>query len=188
MKWISGSGGDRDWAHYYSCNECTSIGTEFYFIDGWNASGVTSGDISVQFPSLVHLPVASDEVATYDYASRLYNVELNAGRRTSEWFTLLAGFRWIELSEEFSTAFTTGGNTSSYLIDVDNQLWGFQVGAAVNFRNNGWGLDALGKGRRLCQLGRPRDVRRPRRPGRRSRQRRRRGRGYGLRRRYGGSP
>ena len=45
---------------YYYCNECTSIGTEFYFIDGWNASGVTTGDISVQFPSLVHLPVAND--------------------------------------------------------------------------------------------------------------------------------
>lgn len=130
---------------YYCCNECTSIGAEFFFIDGWNASGTTSGDISVQFPSLVHFPVASDGVANYNYASRLYNVEVNARRRTNDWFTVLAGFRWIELSEDFATTFATGGNTSSYLIDVDNQLWGFQVGALANYRGNGWGLDAWGK-------------------------------------------
>ena len=49
------------------------------------------------------------------------------------------------MTEDLSTAFTTGGNTSSYLIDVDNQLWGFQVGAAANYCYNGWGLDAWGK-------------------------------------------
>lgn len=123
---------------------CTSIGVEFFAIDGWSTEGQADGNISVQFPSFPYLPDGGYGLARFRYESYLYNTEVNLRRRAScaNWLTMLAGFRWIELGEEFGTVFETGGASPNYLIDVNNHLYGFQLGALANFKNCGpWFLD-----------------------------------------------
>jgi hypothetical protein len=135
---------------YFCLNDCNSFGAEFFTIDGWSARGAASGDISVAFPSAAHLPQAPPVAplfgaAEFFYNSTLSSTEINVRHRTNDWLVVLAGFRAVELGEEFSTTFTTGPGTSSYLIDVDNQLYGFQIGAVTNVRNGVWGFDGWAK-------------------------------------------
>ena len=83
-------------------------------------------------------------MATFRYTSNLYNTEINFRHRASSvsWLTTLAGFRWIEIGEEFGTVFETGGTTPNYAIDVNNHLYGFQLGALANIQNRGpWFFD-----------------------------------------------
>ncbi|MHB0956931.1 MAG: BBP7 family outer membrane beta-barrel protein [Pirellulaceae bacterium] len=137
---------------FYCLDQCNSIGVEFYAIDGWTSTGQAAGNISVQFPSLPYLPELIDPadpnsgygVATFRYSSNLYNTEINWRHRTHvDWLTTLAGFRWIEIGEQFDTVFATGGTTPNYSIDVNNHLYGFQLGALANVRNSGrWFLDS----------------------------------------------
>ena len=58
----------------------------------------------------------------------------------------MVGFRWIELSEEFQTTFTTGNTTPNYGIDVNNHLYGGQLGAVGTLHSTErWLLDAWAK-------------------------------------------
>ncbi len=133
-------------------NACNSVGVEFFAIDSWSSTGQVAGNFSVQFPSLPYLPellIPGDPasgfgVATFGYNSRLYNTEVNLRHRSGSagWLTTLAGFRWIELSEQFDTVFATGGTTPSFSIDTNNHLYGLQVGALANLHNAGpWFVD-----------------------------------------------
>lgn len=122
----------------------TSVGVEFYALDGWSTEDQVDGDVSVQFPSFPFLPDGGYGLATFRYESQLYNTEINLRHRVArtDWLTLLAGFRWIELGEEFGTTFETGGTTPNFLIDVNNHLYGFQLGALANLKSRGpWSLD-----------------------------------------------
>jgi hypothetical protein len=47
-------------------------------------------------------------------------------------WTLLAGFRWVELGEELNGVYDNQGAIARYGIDVDNHLYGVQVGAEVD--------------------------------------------------------
>ncbi len=84
-----------------------------------------------------------------DYSSRLHSTEFNWRRPYSERIKWLAGFRWIELHEEFT--FSQDISIVPILIDlesnVDNHLYGGQVGLDVNFlRGCGpWSLDGVFK-------------------------------------------
>ncbi|MHB8972478.1 MAG: BBP7 family outer membrane beta-barrel protein [Pirellulaceae bacterium] len=127
----------------YCLDPCNSICVEFYGIDGWNSTGqVARNDISVLFPSG---PTGYDPgVVTVNYSSNLYNTEINGRHRVGSngWLTTIAGFRWIEISEQFGTVFETGGSATSFAIDVNNHLYGFQVGGLANIHNIGpWFFD-----------------------------------------------
>ncbi len=132
---------------------CRSVSVEFFGFDGWSAGGQTFGNISVQFPSFPYLPELTDPtdpnsgygVATFHYVSDLYSAEVNYLRRAGSvnWLTLLAGFRWMELSEDFGTVFETGGTAPNYWIDTNNHLYGFQLGALANLVDRGpWTVDS----------------------------------------------
>jgi len=131
---------------------CSSLGVEFYALDGWHDEAQLDGNISVQFPSFPYLPELLDPsdplsgygVATLHYDSNLYNTEVNFYRRAgaASWLTMLAGFRWIELSEEFGALFETGGTTPNFAINTNNHLYGGQVGLMASTRTTGrWFLD-----------------------------------------------
>ncbi len=137
------------------CNPCNRnrIGVEFYAIDGWASTGQVAGNYSVQFPSLPYLPElitpgdpnSGYGVATFRYASSLYNTEVNLYHQSTNvcWLTTLAGFRWIEISEQFETVFRTGGTTPHYSIDVNNHLYGFQLGTLLTLQHCGaWSFDS----------------------------------------------
>jgi hypothetical protein len=129
----------------YCLDRCNSIGVEYYGIDDWTSTGQVAGDVSVQFP--LSGGSTNGGVATFRYTSNLHNTEINLRHRSSNagWLTTLAGFRWIEISEQFGSVFTetSPAATQNYSIDVSNHLYGFQVGVVANIQNSGpWFFDA----------------------------------------------
>jgi len=136
----------------YRFNSCNRIGFEFYAVDSFSATSQVAGNNSVQFPSLPFLPeptVPGDPtsgygVATFNYTSRLYNTELNLYHQSSRvrWLTALVGFRWVELGDDLSTVFQTGNLSPDYSINVNNHLYGAQVGALAKLQDWGaWRFD-----------------------------------------------
>lgn len=134
------------------CNPVNRIGMEFYAIDGWSSTTRVAGNVSVQFPSVPYLPdlvVPGDPdsgygVGTFRYTSNLYNTEVNFYHQSRRacWLTTLAGFRWIEIGEDFTTVFETGNTTPNYTIDANNHLYGVQIGALVDLQSYGlWHFD-----------------------------------------------
>lgn len=68
---------------------------------------------------------------TVDYASTLNSTEINLRHPHNDWLTCLAGFRWVELQDEMTVMpLGAAGN-------VDNQLYGFQIGARGTLWDHG---------------------------------------------------
>jgi len=82
-----------------------------------------------------------------DYSSRLNSTEINLRRAASPRLTWLAGFRWIELHEEFDQDIDVFGTAIDVDTNVDNHLYGGQVGADVNLLRDWccWSVDAVFK-------------------------------------------
>lgn len=119
--------------------ECCAQSIEFsYFgMETWNAVQQRAGAINVQFPSLAHPPLPAGAV-TFEYGSDLHNTEVNLRHRVDDgWLSLILGFRYLELSEDFGAVFSTGGSTSFYNINTNNHLVGFQVGGEADIWQRG---------------------------------------------------
>ena len=73
------------------------------------------------------------------YTSALYNGELNVRRRWTDWLTLLAGFRMVELDEHYFGCGTDFYNalTDSLATNTFNHLYGGQIGAEAEVFNRG---------------------------------------------------
>ncbi|HEY4760254.1 MAG TPA: hypothetical protein VIH42_06720 [Thermoguttaceae bacterium] len=101
------------------------IELNYFGIDGWKASK------EVINPNIRQEPGESG--FRFDYGSQLHNVEINLRRPVTENMTLLAGFRWVEIHENFDvTAFNFDGpeeeETLVLTLNTDNHLYGFQIG------------------------------------------------------------
>ncbi len=134
------------------CNPQNRLGIEFFAIDGWTSTAEVAGNYSVQFPSFPYLPEPTQPgnpatgfgTALFHYDSNLYNTEINYYHRSSDisWLTTLAGFRWIEISEQFHTVFLTGNTSPNYTISTNNHLYGFQLGTMATLQYWGaWRFD-----------------------------------------------
>jgi hypothetical protein len=78
-----------------------------------------------------------------DYRSRLDSTEINIRDDLTDWLTLLAGFRWVELSDALATDI---GGVATYDINVNNHLYGAQIGADVAIlRCDRFSIDWFGK-------------------------------------------
>jgi len=109
---------------------------------------LTSGWMFFQAPSLLALAQGPAAGMNFTYTSRLYSTELNFKRHVRPAVALLGGFRWIELSEEFSGNFVQASGTSPFWInDANNHLYGFQLGTEVKFWDRGGPLTVLGTGK-----------------------------------------
>lgn len=140
----------------YALNCANRLGVEFFGMDGWSSTAQVAGNISVEFPSLIFLPELTQTgapesgygVASFDYSSRLFSLEVNLYHQSSRfcWLTTLAGFRWLEVAEDFQTTFVTGNVSPNYAIRTGNQLYGFQLGALALLQNVGmWRFDGWAK-------------------------------------------
>jgi hypothetical protein len=79
---------------------------------------------------------------TATYRSRLDSGEINIRRDWSDWFTFLYGFRWVELNDELTTDISTGPST--HLINVNNHLYGAQIGAdAILYRCGAFSVESF---------------------------------------------
>lgn len=114
-----------------------SLQIRFFDVDSW------LGRTTFTTPAIWSLPTnpplfglgAADIHATY--GTRLYSTELNWLRPTSEWFSWLAGFRWVELYENLNLNADFGTNTADLRFQTANRLYGGQTGANVSIVNRG---------------------------------------------------
>jgi hypothetical protein len=115
----------------------------YFQIDGWNAYrsiGPTPHDWLVMTAPGAPLDFLQTQdhrhtqMMAWDYASRLYNAELNVRWNACARLTLLAGFRWANLTEELQGTLPELPGTwpqrrePFWDANVRNNLYGFQVG------------------------------------------------------------
>jgi len=107
----------------------------YFGIDGWSDTRFIPQSLNPASPLL------------FDWSSRLYNAELNVRWNPCCQVTMMAGFRWAELREDF-----IGGRVldSGFLpvgdIKTNNNLYGFQVGADARLWERGcFSINGLGK-------------------------------------------
>ncbi|MGD0653292.1 MAG: BBP7 family outer membrane beta-barrel protein [Thermoguttaceae bacterium] len=115
--------------------QCYDYEVLYFGIDGWSDCRFIPQSLNPASPLL------------FDWSSRLYNVELNVRWNPCCQVTMLAGFRWAELREDF-----IGGRVldSGFLpvgdIKTNNHLYGLQVGADARLWQRGcFSINGLGK-------------------------------------------
>ena len=100
----------------------------------------TSGGVDLFF----YQGVAADPVDTALFRSELDTGEFNVRRRLCPQLALLAGVRYLKLSEDLD--FNLGGASGGYTSQSDNRLFGCQLGAEAVLPLGGFGrLFATGK-------------------------------------------
>ena len=127
----------------------------YFQIDGWNACrsiGPAPNDWLVMRAPGGFVQTQNDiltQMMTWDYASRLYNAEVNV--RWNPWprVTVLAGFRWVNLSEELEGILlppTAHGTGPFWDTQTKNNLYGFQIGAEAKLLERGrFSIGGVGK-------------------------------------------
>jgi hypothetical protein len=65
----------------------------------------------------------------FDYASKLYNAEVNVRWNPLCRVTVLAGFRWLELRENLEGVTIPSVEETFWNTNTKNNLFGFQIGA-----------------------------------------------------------
>ncbi|MGA2061137.1 MAG: BBP7 family outer membrane beta-barrel protein [Thermoguttaceae bacterium] len=116
--------------------QCYDYEVLYFGIDGWSDIRFIPQSLNPASPLL------------FDWSSRLYNVELNMRWNPSCRLTMLAGFRWANLREDFiaervldDSLFLPVGN-----VRTNNNLYGFQVGADARLWQCGcFSINGLGK-------------------------------------------
>ena len=85
-----------------------------------------------------------DGFSSYD--SELFSAEFNARRRYSDYFTILGGFRYLNLNEELLIGTVDTLPDLGAQTEVDNNLYGFQIGIdSVIYQSGYWNINAIGK-------------------------------------------
>lgn len=132
-------------------------------VDGWNSSANTATNYFDPLRINTATPVFLPSGRTIDAAdaSRLDNFELNF-RRTCDWLILLAGFRYIEIDEDFHADLTDTiafSPTVTYDTTTQNRLYGAQLGAEAFLWQCGClCVDAVAKGAIFHNSGRQNSV------------------------------
>ncbi|MCA9121135.1 MAG: hypothetical protein H6822_17415 [Planctomycetaceae bacterium] len=121
-----------------NCTETYSLNARFFAIDDWtvNTTATTTNGAWLYG----HASPGSTLITGIDsiFGSDLYSAELNLVHRHNEWLDLMAGFRWLSINENLNIEFTEGMNPyAEYEGFANNDLYGFQGGAAVNFIDHG---------------------------------------------------
>jgi hypothetical protein len=130
----------------------------YFQIDGWNdyrSIGPTPDDWLVMRAPGNFFQTQDwkyTQMMAWDYSSRLYNAEFNVRRNISDCLTLLAGFRWANLSEELQGTLPELPGTLPdrrepfWDTSVRNNLYGFQIGADGKlFERGRFSIDGLVK-------------------------------------------
>ena len=130
------SGGPRlDLIHHG--DQDSDLEVVYFQIDGWDGYrgiGPTPDDWLVMKAPGGFLQTQDDKVTqkmAWGYASRLDNAEVNVRGNLSGRVTVLAGFRWVNLSEDLVgilTPPTEYGKGSFWDAQTKNNLYGFQIG------------------------------------------------------------
>lgn len=109
-------------------------------VTGWNESS-TFGAV----PNWSVIPVVAPTINVTNnvgpnsmrYTSELFSTEINLRRPLSDRVTVLAGFRIVELHEQFIGALQGPVSLSQYFTNTDNHMYGFQLGADMDLWSKG---------------------------------------------------
>jgi hypothetical protein len=111
----------------------------YFGIDGYMASETvysTGNPISFSVPGYSYV-VGNGGGIRFDYPSRIYSAELNGRIYLYDRLALLAGFRWVNLHENLiGTGIVNTVETQFLDVNVDNHLYGGQIGLDVSLLNN----------------------------------------------------
>ena len=87
-----------------------------------------------------------DQLMAWTYRSRLYNGEFNVRWNPSDRLTMLAGFRWTNLSEDLQGTLPPERSTPFWETKTRNNLYGFQIGGGWKIVDRGrFSINAVGK-------------------------------------------
>jgi len=109
------------------------IEARYFGVDAWDARAVevtTPGSLLEVKSSPPRFPVAGTHVEAHA-SSDLHNVEINGHYFVGRRCTLLAGFRYAELDEDFAIGSSGAEYPFLYETTTGNRLSGFQLGTAL---------------------------------------------------------
>ncbi len=134
-------------ARRIGCNN--AIEFRYFGIDDWNATSVTTttpGDL-LRVNAAVPIFTLSGDAIDAAYASKLHNAEINGLHQLNERWSLLAGFRYLELDEHSTLSLVNPAVPFDYECATQSRLLGFQLGGQAALWDHGgpFTLDAVGK-------------------------------------------
>ncbi len=108
-------------------------------IDGYSLSkSVYSGSSPLFFDSpLLSTQVGGGAGVRFDYVSRIQTADANLRHDLGDRLSLLAGFRYVDLHEQFDGSTLEPGQAAASFItsNTDNHLYGFQLGGELTIIN-----------------------------------------------------
>jgi len=129
------------------CCGC-DVEASYFGIDEWSAlkTIVVPADgaeflLFNQTPNPVSFALLPGDVVNYHYISSLHSAEINLRHPIWERLSVLMGFRDLELHEELNA---TVNNIQALAVNVDNHLYGGQIGMNFAFINTcRWSLEGV---------------------------------------------
>ncbi len=131
-------------------DDAWSVEGRFFRVDGWNATRgtVPAFGSEVQYETTFGNAFIPANISG-SYRSQLSNGEINGRRKIDDFWSVLVGFRYLDLDESGLTIqqdIGPGFITAINNIRAVNHLFGFQVGADMNLWSRGaWGVEGLVK-------------------------------------------
>ncbi len=115
--------------------ERTRLEFGIFGIDGWRAQALVPGPVGLRIPG----PADGTEFVQatsplLDMRSQLCSQELNLRRDVNQRFSVMCGFRALQLEEWYSVSTFS---TRVYEVSADNRLYGVQIGADANLASCG---------------------------------------------------
>jgi len=126
----------------------------YFGMNHWDASSAVSGDNNLRIPG--DLALATNDFFGANrmdacYSVTLHNAEANYFQRLDGNFELLAGFRYMQFSEDFNLrALDADAEQSDYSVATDNRLYGGQLGARWRTSGRWLNLEFIGKAGIFC--------------------------------------
>jgi hypothetical protein len=126
----------------------------YFQIDGWSNTKTIGPDdppdwLVMRAPgSFLQTQDHTYQAMVWDYSSRLYNAELNVRWSPCDRVTMLTGFRWVNLSEDFQGSIMPADGRTAPFWDTTtrNNLYGFQIGGDWKMLDRGrFSIDGLVK-------------------------------------------
>jgi hypothetical protein len=122
----------------------------YFQVDGWSNDTLVEPYnhwLVMKSPGFLQTNQGFTQAMAWDYATRLYNAELNARWNLDCPLILLAGFRWLELRENLVGALeppTFSWEPPFWNGSTTNNLYGFQIGADGKLLDRGrFSIDGL---------------------------------------------
>ena len=115
----------------------------YFQIDGWDSYrsvGPTPDDWLIMRAQVGFLQTQdnkADQMMAWNYVSRLYNAEVNMRRNPWRRVTVLAGFRWVNVSEDLQGRLPPERTVPFWESQTKNNLYGLQIGAEGNLFERG---------------------------------------------------